>query len=69
LGIDLAVVDLRREDATALYEAELLLVRPDQIVAWRGGPDEGCARSILRDLMGHATAPALSASAGVRAAE
>jgi 2-polyprenyl-6-methoxyphenol hydroxylase-like FAD-dependent oxidoreductase len=69
LGIDLAVVDLTREDATALYEAELLLVRPDQIVAWRGGPEEACARSILRDLMGHAAAPALSASAGLRVAE
>jgi 2-polyprenyl-6-methoxyphenol hydroxylase-like FAD-dependent oxidoreductase len=68
-GIDLAVVDLTREDAMALYEAELLLVRPDQIVAWRGGPDEGCARSILRDLIGHAAAPALSVSADVRAAE
>jgi hypothetical protein len=36
LGLDLAVVDVDREDARDLYEADAALIRPDQIVAWRG---------------------------------
>jgi hypothetical protein len=35
-GIDLAVVDLPQDAARELYEADLALIRPDQIVAWRG---------------------------------
>lgn len=37
LGIDLRVVDAPGDEARDLYEADLALVRPDQIVAWRGG--------------------------------
>ena len=37
LGIDLRVVDVPGDEARDLYEADLALVRPDQIVAWRGG--------------------------------
>lgn len=66
LGIDLTIVDLTAEGAMALYEADLLLVRPDQIVAWRGGPDADCAGSILRDLMGYANTPAGAAASPVR---
>jgi 2-polyprenyl-6-methoxyphenol hydroxylase-like FAD-dependent oxidoreductase len=36
LGLDLKVVDVDRDDARALYEADAVLIRPDQIVAWRG---------------------------------
>jgi 2-polyprenyl-6-methoxyphenol hydroxylase-like FAD-dependent oxidoreductase len=35
-GLALTVLDVARSDAFALYEAPLALVRPDQVVAWRG---------------------------------
>ena len=35
IGIDLAVVDCDDEEAFDLYESDLALIRPDQIVAWR----------------------------------
>jgi 2-polyprenyl-6-methoxyphenol hydroxylase-like FAD-dependent oxidoreductase len=37
--IDLEVVDVRSDEARHLYEAPLALIRPDQIVAWRGFSD------------------------------
>jgi len=36
LGLDLQVVRLPQPALRALYEAPLVLIRPDQIVAWRG---------------------------------
>jgi 2-polyprenyl-6-methoxyphenol hydroxylase-like FAD-dependent oxidoreductase len=36
LRLDLTVVDVDRPDARELYEADAALIRPDQIVAWRG---------------------------------
>jgi 2-polyprenyl-6-methoxyphenol hydroxylase-like FAD-dependent oxidoreductase len=35
-GLPLAVVDRPEAELRALYEADLALIRPDQIVAWRG---------------------------------
>jgi hypothetical protein len=35
-GLDLTVVDIDRDDARDLYAADAALIRPDQIVAWRG---------------------------------
>jgi hypothetical protein len=35
-NLDLKVVQLENEEARDLYEADLALIRPDQIVAWRG---------------------------------
>ena len=35
-GLPLWVVDIRDENARRLYERDLVLVRPDQHVAWRG---------------------------------
>lgn len=52
LGIDLTVVDLSSEDARDLYGADLLLIRPDQIVAWRGTAQVD-PKWLLRRLMGH----------------
>lgn len=41
-GVPLTVVKLDRDDARALYAAPLVLIRPDQHVAWRGeaAPDD-----------------------------
>jgi hypothetical protein len=36
LGIPLEVLKLGRADLRPIYERDLLLVRPDQHVAWRG---------------------------------
>jgi 2-polyprenyl-6-methoxyphenol hydroxylase-like FAD-dependent oxidoreductase len=47
-GLDLHVVDL--DEARDLYQADLVLVRPDQIVAWRGNSDEATAELFRRVL-------------------
>jgi 2-polyprenyl-6-methoxyphenol hydroxylase-like FAD-dependent oxidoreductase len=54
LNIDLNVVDLSAEDVRSIYGADLLLVRPDQIVAWRGAAGSIDPRSLLLKLTGHA---------------
>ena len=40
MGIDLKVVRLPAQQLLELYESPLVLIRPDQIVAWRGASDE-----------------------------
>jgi hypothetical protein len=37
--VPLEIVDLRSAKARRLYERDLVLVRPDQHVAWRGDLD------------------------------
>ncbi len=49
LGLDLKIVVLDSPDARMLYEADFALLRPDQIVAWRGGR----ARLNCDHLFGH----------------
>ena len=51
LGLDLTVVPLDVEAARDLYQAPLALVRPDQIVAWRGH-HAGDALRVLRQAAG-----------------
>lgn len=51
LGLDMKIVDA--PEAAALYEAPLALIRPDQIVAWRGAGD-GEALRVLRRVIGAA---------------
>lgn len=53
-GLDLKVLDLRGEPIAAdLYEQPLVLVRPDQIVGWRGGvQDAAAAQAIFDRLLG-----------------
>ena len=46
-GLDLRVVRHAQPELRALYEAPLALIRPDQIVAWRGA-DDGAAGRVLR---------------------
>lgn len=54
-GLDLKVVDLRRDEARDLYQADLALIRPDQVVAWRGNSDDTAAE-IVRRVLGSAIA-------------
>src|SRR3989442_1460903 len=51
-SIDLNIVDLKSEQARDLYGADAVLIRPDQIVAWRGN-DARVLEQIFARLMGH----------------
>ena len=50
--LDLQVLRLREPGLHELYEAPLVLIRPDQIVAWRG-ESAAHAVGVLRQLMGY----------------
>src|SRR5689334_11180921 len=49
---DVKVVDVPSPEARDLYEAPLALIRPDQVVAWRGSSDAEAA-SALATALGH----------------
>jgi 2-polyprenyl-6-methoxyphenol hydroxylase-like FAD-dependent oxidoreductase len=51
LGLPLTVLDLANAAARDLYAADLALIRPDQIVAWRGN-DDAQAETILARVAG-----------------
>ncbi|MDB5915320.1 MAG: hypothetical protein JWP22_3995 [Ramlibacter sp.] len=51
LGLDLRIVRHRSAPLAELYAAPLALIRPDQIVAWRGNGDHA-ARDVLRQAAG-----------------
>lgn len=51
LGLDLRVVPHACAELAALYEAPLVLIRPDQIVAWRGHNDHR-ATEVLAQVLG-----------------
>ena len=51
LGLDLKTLDMKSAEARELYGADLALIRPDQIVAWRGDSD-AAAEEIFRRLCG-----------------
>ena len=51
-GAPLAVVDVPLAEARELYAADLALIRPDQIVAWRGNAVSD-AVNVLRKATGH----------------
>ena len=48
LAIDLRVVHVAQPSVHALYEAPLALIRPDQIVAWRGATAHDAAGVLSR---------------------
>jgi len=50
-GLDLTVVHVASDEARDLYAADLALIRPDQIVAWRG-VDAGSADAVLAAVTG-----------------
>jgi len=49
-GMQLEIVPVSSESLRRLYEAPLALIRPDQIVAWRGSDDQDAAQIIARVL-------------------
>ena len=51
-GVPLAIVDVPSDEARDLYQADLALIRPDQIVAWRGN-SAGDAAAVLRKATGY----------------
>ncbi len=53
LGVQLNVVDIALPEARDLYGADLALIRPDQIVAWRGSSENANADAVLRIVTGH----------------
>lgn len=58
-GVPLTVLDLPDLPGAEAYGAPLLLVRPDQHIAWRGGPGAaGSAAAILDAALGGARSPA-----------
>jgi 2-polyprenyl-6-methoxyphenol hydroxylase-like FAD-dependent oxidoreductase len=50
-GLDLTVVHVASDEARDLYAADLALIRPDQIVAWRGA-DASAADAVLAAVTG-----------------
>jgi hypothetical protein len=52
LALNLRVVRLPQMALQALYEAPLVLLRPDHIVAWRGTSVNGAAEVLAR-VSGH----------------
>ncbi|WP_280954613.1 FAD-dependent monooxygenase [Phyllobacterium sophorae] len=52
LGMELTIVNCTLPEVQQLYEAPLALIRPDQIVAWRGSNDAD-ARRVIETVLGH----------------
>ena len=52
MNMPLSVVPIANDEARELYGADLALIRPDQIVAWRGNSTSGAA-DVLRRATGH----------------
>jgi 2-polyprenyl-6-methoxyphenol hydroxylase-like FAD-dependent oxidoreductase len=57
LGVNLKIVFIDSPESRDLYGAELTLIRPDQIVAWRGASEGLDADAVLAHLLGHETSP------------
>jgi 2-polyprenyl-6-methoxyphenol hydroxylase-like FAD-dependent oxidoreductase len=53
LGVSLTIVDLCGEAARGIYAADLALIRPDQIVAWRGSAHGSDPAAIFARVLGH----------------
>ncbi|HEU4661957.1 MAG TPA: FAD-dependent oxidoreductase [Pseudolabrys sp.] len=51
--VPLEVIDISDPEARELYERDLVLVRPDQYVAWRGNTPPADARHLLRLVTGN----------------
>ena len=40
-GLDLKILNIENQEIKKFYDANLIVIRPDQIVAWRGNTSEG----------------------------
>jgi 2-polyprenyl-6-methoxyphenol hydroxylase-like FAD-dependent oxidoreductase len=54
LGLPLAVIDVSSEGVRDLYARDLVLVRPDHHIAWRGNSVPGDAEALIARVAGHA---------------
>ena len=57
VGLELKVLDVTSEMARDIYETDLALIRPDQVVAFRG-QEITDARALLAKVSGHIQQPA-----------
>ena len=53
-GLPLATIDVASEEARDLYARDLVLVRPDHHIAWRGNSAPAEAEALLARVTGHA---------------
>lgn len=51
-GIPLALIELLTPEAQALYRCSLLLIRPDQYIAWRGNDNPECVDELFTRVTG-----------------
>ena len=56
LGVPLTVLDLSDRDERSRYGADLVLVRPDQYVAWRGAASDADPTAVLCTTTGRSPA-------------
>ena len=63
-AIDLHVVEIPSDDVRVLYEAPLALIRPDQIVAWRGAEARD-VDAVFRKALGKSDASAAAFSRAI----
>jgi 2-polyprenyl-6-methoxyphenol hydroxylase-like FAD-dependent oxidoreductase len=52
-AMPIAVVDVRDQDLWSLYEANMVLIRPDQVVCWRGDELPAAPDALLRQIVSH----------------
>jgi 2-polyprenyl-6-methoxyphenol hydroxylase-like FAD-dependent oxidoreductase len=63
-AVPLTVVDIRDDRAHTLYERDLVLIRPDHHVAWRGDTTPAQAAAVLDRIRGAAASGYLALTAG-----
>jgi hypothetical protein len=66
VGMPVEVVDITSEEAKKLYQAKLVLVRPDGHVAWRADTDPVNAKHIVDVVRGAVSAVEQGAGARVK---
>ncbi|XKM37933.1 hypothetical protein A4U53_001845 (plasmid) [Rhizobium ruizarguesonis] len=54
--MDLTVVDIEEDQLRAIYREPLVLIRPDQVIAWRGDGDGGAVQ-IIETILAHIVRP------------
>ena len=52
-GVPLRVIDVPSDEVRDAYQADLVLLRPDQMVAWRGDDLPGDVQSLVAVVTGH----------------